>query len=163
VIGRALTVALVAASACADVSFDRIRSADAEPGNWLTYSRTYSGQRFTTLAQINTGNVDQLRPVWVHQPQQSGKFETSPIVNQWAKTEGVPMWRRLTSLPPARIVQCIDFHHLRDVLTEDELLEMLESRAAQKEQNLVRLQTEGPRVYSTAGWSGRPLEEVRAL
>src|SRR5918996_773410 len=56
----------------------------------------------------------------------------------WAKSEGVPMWRLLTSLPPARIVQCIDFHHLRDELTEGELLEMLESRAGQKEQNLAR-------------------------
>jgi L-fuconate dehydratase len=81
----------------------------------------------------------------------------------WAKSEGVPMWRLLTSLPPARIVQCIDFHHLRDALTEDELLEMLGSRAGHKEQNLARLRIEGPRVYSTAGWSGRPLDEVRRL
>ena len=79
-IGRAVTIALVAVSGWADVSFDRIRNAEAEPGNWLTYSRTYSGQRYTPLTQINTGNVDQLRPVSVHQPLQSGKFETSPIV-----------------------------------------------------------------------------------
>jgi L-fuconate dehydratase len=81
----------------------------------------------------------------------------------WAKSEGVPMWRLLTSLSPAQIVQCIDFHHLRDALTEDELLEMLESRAGQKDKNLARLQTQGPLVYSTAGWSGRPLDEVREL
>lgn len=81
----------------------------------------------------------------------------------WAKSEDVPMWRLLTSLPPERIVQCIDFHHLRDVLTEDELQEMLASRVAQKQANLERLQAEGLRVYSTAGWSGRPLEEVREL
>ena len=81
----------------------------------------------------------------------------------WAKAEGVPMWRLLTSLPPGRIVQCIDFHHLRDALTEDELLEMLASRVEAKEENLARLQVQGPRVYSTAGWSGRPLEEVRNL
>ena len=81
----------------------------------------------------------------------------------WAKREKVPMWRLLTSLAPRQIVQSIDFHHLRDELTEEELLEMLESRALQKEHNLARLQSEGPRVYSTAGWSGRPLEEVRKL
>jgi L-fuconate dehydratase len=52
---------------------------------------------------------------------------------------------------------------LRDALTEDELLAMLEARVGQKEVNLARLQREGPRVYSTAGWSGRPLEEVRRL
>lgn len=81
----------------------------------------------------------------------------------WAKRDGVPMWRLLTSLPPAKILQSIDFHHLRDALTEDELLAMLEARAAQKEINLARLQGEGLRVYSTAGWSGRPLDEVRRL
>jgi len=92
---------------------------------------------------------------------------TAALVNAlwdlWAKREKVPMWRLLTSLAPRQIVQSIDFHHLRDELTEEELLEMLESRAPQKEHNLARLQSEGPRVYSTAGWSGRPLEEVRKL
>jgi L-fuconate dehydratase len=81
----------------------------------------------------------------------------------WAKSEGVPMWRLLTSLPPERIVQCIDFHHLRDVLTEDELLEMLRSRLPQRAANIERLSAKGVRVYSTAGWSGRPLAEVHEL
>ncbi|MFN7923685.1 MAG: enolase C-terminal domain-like protein [Bryobacteraceae bacterium] len=81
----------------------------------------------------------------------------------WAKSEGVPMWRLLTSLSPERIVQCIDFHHLRDVLTEDELLEMLRSREAGRAANLDRLGRQGVRIYSTAGWSGRPLSEVRDL
>ncbi len=81
----------------------------------------------------------------------------------WAIRDGLPMWKLLTSLPPKTIVQSIDFHHLRDALTEDELLHMLESRAAAKEQNLARLQLQGPRVYSTAGWSGRPLDEVRQI
>ena len=81
----------------------------------------------------------------------------------WAKSEGVPMWRLLTSLSPERIVQCIDFHHLRDVLTEEELLEMLRARVGDRAANLARLEREGVRVYSTAGWSGRPLDEVRQL
>ena len=81
----------------------------------------------------------------------------------WAKSEGVPMWRLLTSLSPERIVQCIDFHHLRDVLTEDELLGMLQEREAGKAGNIARLAERGVRVYSTAGWSGRPLAEVREL
>jgi L-fuconate dehydratase len=81
----------------------------------------------------------------------------------WAKADGVPMWRLLTSLSPERIVECIDFHHLRDVLTEDELREMLEQRLAGRADNIARLEREGVRVYSTAGWSGRPLTEVREL
>ena len=81
----------------------------------------------------------------------------------WAKSQNLPMWRLLTSLPPETIVQCIDFHHLRDVLTEDELLEMLRRRVGDRERNIARLEQRGPRVYSTAGWSGRPLHEVRDL
>lgn len=81
----------------------------------------------------------------------------------WAKREGVPMWTLLTSLTPDQIVAAIDFHHLRDALTEDELLEMLRSRAAAKERNAERVGREGLRVYSTAGWSGRPLEEVHEI
>ena len=81
----------------------------------------------------------------------------------WAKSEGLPMWKLLTSLPPEKIVQCVDFHHLRDVLTEDEMLEMLQSREGEKVANVARLERDGVRIYSTAGWSGRPLEEVRNL
>ncbi|MBS1830130.1 MAG: mandelate racemase/muconate lactonizing enzyme domain-containing protein [Acidobacteria bacterium] len=81
----------------------------------------------------------------------------------WAKRDGVPMWKLLTSLPPQTIVKAIDFHHLRDALTEDELLAMLEERVAGKARNLARLEAQGVRVYSTAGWSGRPLDEVRDL
>ncbi|MBY0503192.1 MAG: hypothetical protein K2X03_04755 [Bryobacteraceae bacterium] len=81
----------------------------------------------------------------------------------WAKSLGVPMWQLLTSLTPAQIVACIDFHHLRDALTEDELLDLLARHADGKAGNLERLSHRGPRVYSTAGWSGRPLDEVSAL
>ena len=81
----------------------------------------------------------------------------------WAKSAGVPMWRLLTSLPPEKIVQCIDFHHLRDALTEDELLEMLQQALPHKQANIDRLERQGPKIYSTAGWSGRPLAEVSEL
>jgi L-fuconate dehydratase len=81
----------------------------------------------------------------------------------WAKRDGAPMWRLLISLTPEQIVSAIDFHHLRDVLTEDELLEMLRARLPHREANLARLAQNGVRVYSTAGWSGRPLDEVRKL
>lgn len=81
----------------------------------------------------------------------------------WAKSEGLPMWRLLTSLAPEKIVQCIDFHHLRDALTEDELLDMLRSRSAGRAANIARIAERGIRVYSTAGWSGRPLDEVHQI
>ncbi len=81
----------------------------------------------------------------------------------WAKRDGVPMWKLLTSLTPEQIVACVDFHHLRDALTEDEMLEMYRSRAERLNGNVSRLERDGLRVYSTAGWSGRPYEEVRRI
>ena len=81
----------------------------------------------------------------------------------WAKSLQVPMWHLLTSLPPRKIVDCIDFHHLRDALTEEELLDMLEQALPRRAANLERLQSQGLKIYSTAGWSGRPLAEVTEL
>jgi L-fuconate dehydratase len=81
----------------------------------------------------------------------------------WAKSGRLPLWRLLANLTPEQIVACIDFHHLRDALTEHELLDLLYSRLPGKQANLQRLEQIGLRVYSTAGWSGRPLTEVHAL
>src|SRR4051812_41851529 len=85
----------------------------------------------------------------------------SALWDLWAKCERLPMWRLLTSLPPARIIQCIDFHHLRDALTEDDLLEMLESRVGQMSRNRGGFKMKGQGGTSTPGWSGVPLVEVR--
>ena len=63
-----------------NVPFDRIRDADKEPGNWMTYSRDYSGQRYSPLDQIHTGNAAKLRIAWMHQVDELDSFETSPIV-----------------------------------------------------------------------------------
>ena len=67
-------------SAWPQVSPERIRNADREPGNWLTYSRTFNGHRFTPLNQITTANAGRLAAAWTWQTQQPGKFSTSPIV-----------------------------------------------------------------------------------
>ena len=63
-----------------NVPYERIRDANSEPGNWLTYSRDYSGQRYSPLDQINTGNAAKLRMAWIRQVNELDTFETSPIV-----------------------------------------------------------------------------------
>ena len=61
-------------------SFERIRDASKEPGNWMTYSRDYSGQRYSPLDQVNAGNVSRLHIAWMAQAGEADTFETSPIV-----------------------------------------------------------------------------------
>src|ERR1700737_1895371 len=67
-------------AASAQVPYERIVKAPAEPGNWLTYSGNYQAHRFSGLREITPANVAALKPVWVYQLKEKGEFETSPIV-----------------------------------------------------------------------------------
>ena len=77
----AICGALCAAAALGQpVSFDRIVHAASEPQNWLTYWGEYGAVRHRALNQIDTGNVKDLRVDWMFQTQQTGAFETVPLV-----------------------------------------------------------------------------------
>jgi alcohol dehydrogenase (cytochrome c) len=63
------------------VSSEQIRRANESPGEWLTYSGSLSGWRYTSLSEITPANVSQLRVRWVHQSNTSElKFESTPLV-----------------------------------------------------------------------------------
>jgi alcohol dehydrogenase (cytochrome c) len=64
----------------AQVSNERLLRAAAEPQNWMMYSGTYVSQRYSTLAQIHSGNVKDLEQKWVFQAESLEKFETTPLV-----------------------------------------------------------------------------------
>jgi alcohol dehydrogenase (cytochrome c) len=74
------TILFLATLAYAQVSFERVRDGELEKGNWLTYSGNLEAHRFSPLTQIAPANVGKLRPAWIYQPQEAGRFETSPIV-----------------------------------------------------------------------------------
>src|SRR5215471_18065103 len=75
-------VALVATGILtqAQVTFDRLRNTEREPGNWLTYSGNYSSHRYSALDQINAQNVKNLKPLWAYQFDALDKAETTPLV-----------------------------------------------------------------------------------
>jgi alcohol dehydrogenase (cytochrome c) len=62
------------------VTYDRLVKADQEPGNWLMYSGTYNGWRYSRLNQITPQNVKNLRVKWLFQGRHNEKFETTPLV-----------------------------------------------------------------------------------
>src|SRR5512142_612151 len=62
------------------VTFDRILHADREPQNWLTYSGTVGGQRYSPLTQVTPANVKNLELQWVWQAKSIEKFETTALV-----------------------------------------------------------------------------------
>jgi alcohol dehydrogenase (cytochrome c) len=62
------------------VTYERIRDAESDPGNWLTYSGQYHSQRHSPLDQIRRSNADRLRVKWAYQLHTLNEVETSPLV-----------------------------------------------------------------------------------
>jgi len=64
----------------AQVPYDRVLRASAEPRNWLTYNGTYTSQRYSLLDRITPANVTNLESKWVLQNQVFGAWQSNPIV-----------------------------------------------------------------------------------
>jgi PQQ-dependent dehydrogenase (methanol/ethanol family) len=58
----------------------RILAADATPGEWLTYGRTYGEQRFSPLDQIDDENVGGLGLAWYADLPTHRGIETTPLM-----------------------------------------------------------------------------------
>ncbi len=58
----------------------RITAANTEPGNWLTYGRTYDEQRHSPLAHITLDNIGQLGLAWSYEIGSRRGIETTPLV-----------------------------------------------------------------------------------
>lgn len=75
-----LLLPALASAQTLDVPFERIRDAAKEPGNWMTYSRDYTGRRYSPLNLIDASNVGKLHIAWMYQVNELDAFETSPVV-----------------------------------------------------------------------------------
>ena len=62
------------------VDGERIANADAEPGNWLSYGRTYSEQRYSPLERINDKNAHQLGLAWFADLDTNRAQEATPLI-----------------------------------------------------------------------------------
>ena len=62
------------------VSYERLVRASEEPHNWLTYSGSYSSERYSPLKEINRNTVSDLQVKWVYQMRNPGLVETTPLV-----------------------------------------------------------------------------------
>ena len=71
------------------VTADRLKN--PEPGNWMHYRRTYDGQGYSPLDQINTSNVKGLVPVWTFSTGVVEGHEAPPIINNGVMFIATPM------------------------------------------------------------------------
>lgn len=58
----------------------RLAGAGEDADNWLTYGHGWANQRYSALAEIETGNVARLSPAWIYQTGIVGTFPTNPLV-----------------------------------------------------------------------------------
>jgi alcohol dehydrogenase (cytochrome c) len=71
------------------------RLTSPEPENWLMYRRTYDGQGYSPLDEINTRNVTRLTPVWTLSTGVNEGHESPPIVNDGVMFVTTPFNRLL--------------------------------------------------------------------
>lgn len=93
---------------------------------------------------------------------------TAAVVNAlwdlWGKLEGKPLWKLLSDLSPARIVELVDWRYLTDALTPAEAQAMLERLAPTRAQRETEMLRDGYPAYTTsAGWLGYSDEKIRRL
>ena len=64
----------------AQVDADRLVNADKDPGDWMSYGRSYSEQRFSPLTKINADNVKTLGLAWYYDLDTDRGQEATPLV-----------------------------------------------------------------------------------
>jgi L-fuconate dehydratase len=90
---------------------------------------------------------------------------TAALVNAvwdlWARAEGKPLWKLVADMSPAELVGCVDFRYMTDVLTAEQAVDLLESRAHGKAEREAEMSRDGLPAYTTSvGWLGFSDEEV---
>ena len=93
---------------------------------------------------------------------------TAAVVNAlwdlWAKLEHKPLWKLLSDLTPAEIVELVDWRYLTDALTPDRALAMLEALQSSRGEREAEMRRDGYPAYTTsAGWLGYPDDKIRRL
>jgi quinohemoprotein ethanol dehydrogenase len=107
----------------ARVDAARIIAADSEPGNWLSYGRTYSEQRFSPLTKINQLNIKNLGLAWFLDLDTHRGQEATPLVidgvmystSAWSKVQAIDartgklLWQHDPKVPgKAGVKACCD-------------------------------------------------------
>ena len=69
-----------AAKGPASVDAARLTNADADPGNWMSYGRTYGEQHYSPLSKISAQNVEHLGLAWSYDLDTARGQEATPIV-----------------------------------------------------------------------------------
>jgi L-fuconate dehydratase len=88
---------------------------------------------------------------------------TNACFDFWAKSRGKPLWKLLLDLTPSEVARLLDLSYLEDVLTEQDVLEMLQGQQASRSQRIPILQSGYPGYDTSVGWMAYDDQKVRDL
>ncbi len=81
-----------------------------------------------------------------------------------ARRSEKPLWKYLCDLPPDALVRAVDFRYIRDALTPDEALALLEEKLPGRTERETEIRRDGyPAYLTSAGWLGYSDEKIREL
>ena len=80
-----IVVSQLCLTAFAAASYERLLADEVNGADWLSYSGGYRAERFSSLAEVNKENVEQLKVIWAYQMQPTdiagaGLQESTPLV-----------------------------------------------------------------------------------
>jgi len=95
-------------------------------------------------------------------------FAAAAILNAiwdlWAKVEKKPVWKLLADMEPEKLVSCIDFRYIKDVLTPEDAIEILKTNRSTIPEREKEMKQNGFPAYTTSvGWLGYSDELIRKL
>ncbi|EFN85985.1 mitochondrial enolase superfamily member 1 isoform X1 [Harpegnathos saltator] len=93
---------------------------------------------------------------------------TAAIINAlwdlWARIEDKPVWKLLTDLTPEQLVSTVDFRYITDMVTKEEVIDMLRKNEPYKKEREELLRRNGYPAYTTqVGWLGYSDQKVKDL
>jgi L-fuconate dehydratase len=82
----------------------------------------------------------------------------------YGRREGKPVWRLLSEMSPHQLVDLLDLRYLRDAMTRDEALDILQRAEPGRAERMQRLLEHGYPAYTTTpGWLGYSDEKLVRL
>ncbi|HYT19919.1 MAG TPA: enolase C-terminal domain-like protein [Candidatus Polarisedimenticolia bacterium] len=88
---------------------------------------------------------------------------TNACFDLWAKSRGKPLWKLLLDLTPREVVRLLDLSYLEEVLSEQDVLEMLQGQEASRSQRIPILQSGYPGYDTSVGWMAYDDQKVQDL
>jgi L-fuconate dehydratase len=88
---------------------------------------------------------------------------TNACFDLWAKSRKLPLWKLLIDLTPEEVVRLLDLSYLEEILGEQDALELLRSRIADRPERMSVLRSGYPGYDTSVGWISYDDRKVREL